>query len=155
MSGLWYLDSRPVGVASEYVVGQHCRRLRQSLTSGRATCLPGYYQLLRVQESTCGDYILGRFGYYPKETDGLFRTIRSMMSEDRDHVCLALSEYAHVQTRLCLEAKAYTTVPLSSSVFLSQRRKWTPGPLISDSLLTSRQSIGYIERIAAICSVLH
>ncbi|EMD85490.1 glycosyltransferase family 2 protein [Bipolaris maydis ATCC 48331] len=140
---------------AEYTVGQHRRRLRQSLTNGRVTCLPGCCQLLRVQESTCGDHILGRFGYYPKETDGLFRTIRSMMSEDRDHVCLVLSEYSDVQTRLCLKAKAYTTAPWSPSIFLSQRRRWTLGPLTSDSLLISRKSTGYMERIAALCSVFH
>lgn len=141
--------------SAEYMVGQHRRRLRQSLTSGRVTCLPGCCQLLRVEESTCGENILGKFGYYPKGTDGLFRTIRSMMAEDRDHICLVLSENADVQTRSCLRARAYTTVPNTPSVFLSQRRRWTLGPLTSDSLLLSRKSTGYIERLAAFTSVLH
>lgn len=139
---------------AEYLVGQHRRRLRQSLTSRKVTCLPGCCQLLRVTEYTCGDYILGKFGYYPKDSDGLFRTIRSMMSEDRDHVCLVLSEYANVQTRVCLSARAYTTVPSTLSVFLSQRRRWTLGPLTSDSLLISRSTTGYVERLAAVSSVL-
>ena len=140
---------------AEYMVGQYRRRLRQSLTSGRVTCLPGCCQLLRVLESTCGDDILQKFGYYPKPSDGLFRTIRSMMSEDRDHVCLVLSENADVQTRVCHHARAYTTAPQTPSVFLSQRRRWTLGPLTSDSLLLSRSSTGWMERVAAFSSLLH
>jgi chitin synthase len=139
---------------AEYMVGQHRRRLRQSLTSGKVTCLPGCCQLLRVNEFTCGDYILSKFAYYPKDSDGLFRTVRSMMSEDRDHVCLVLSEYAHVQTRICLAARAYTTTPTTLSVFLSQRRRWTLGPLTSDCLLISRRSTGWVERLAAFSTVM-
>ncbi|EDU46390.1 chitin synthase [Pyrenophora tritici-repentis] len=140
---------------AEYMVGQHRRRLRQSLTSGRVTCLPGCCQILRVAECTMGDDILGKFGYYPRDTDGLFRTVRSMMSEDRDHVCLVLAENAHVQTRVCLSAWAFTTAPTTPSVFLSQRRRWTLGPLTSDSLLVSRKSTGWVERVAAMSSLIH
>ncbi|KAH6644894.1 chitin synthase [Boeremia exigua] len=140
---------------AEYTVGQYRRRLRQNLTSGRVTCLPGCCQLLRVLESTCGDDILQKFGYYPKPSDGLFRTIRSMMSEDRDHVCLVLSENADVQTRVCHRARAYTTAPQTLSVFLSQRRRWTLGPLTSDSLLISRRKTGWMERLAVFTSLLH
>ncbi|XP_014552241.1 glycosyltransferase family 2 protein [Bipolaris victoriae FI3] len=139
---------------AEYMVGQYRRRLRQSLTSERVTCLPGCCQLLRVEDSTCGDDITKKFGYYPKETDGLFRTIQSMMSEDRDHICLVLSENPDVKTRLCLGAKAYTTAPTKFSVFLSQRRRWTLGPLTSDSLLFCRKYTGWTERLAALGSVL-
>lgn len=140
---------------AEYIVGQYRRRLRQNFTSGKVTCLPGCCQLLRVVESTCGDDIQQKFGYYPKPSDGLFRTIRSMMSEDRDHVCLVLSENADVQTRMCCHARAYTTAPQTPSVFLSQRRRWTLGPLTSDILLLSRSSTGYMERVAAFSSLLH
>jgi len=139
---------------AEYLVGQHRRRLRQSLTTRRVTCLPGCCQLLRVIESTCGDDILRKFGHYPRGTDGLFRTIRSMMSEDRDHVCLVLSENADVETRVCLASRAYTSAPHSFRVFLSQRRRWTLGPLTSDSLLVSRKSTGWIERVAAATAVM-
>jgi chitin synthase len=139
----------------EYLVVQHRRRLRQSLTSSKVTCLPGCCQLLRVTEFTCGDKILGKFRHYPKDTDGLFRTIRSMMAEDRDHPCLVLNEYAHVRTRQCLSARAYTTAPSTVSVFLSQRRRWTLGPLTSDSLLFSRRSTDWLERVVALASLLH
>lgn len=140
---------------AEYMVGQYRRRLRQDLTSRKVTCLPGCCQLLRVVESTCGDKIMRQFGYYPRNSDGLFRTVRSMMSEDRDHVCLILREYADVETRLCLSARAYTTVPGTFSVFLSQRRRWTLGPITSDLLLLTRRSTGWLERVAATSSVLH
>ncbi|KAH7553074.1 glycosyltransferase family 2 protein [Bipolaris maydis] len=121
---------------AEYMAGQYRRRLRQSLTSERVTCLPGCCQLLRVEESTCGDDIMKKFGYYPKETDGF--TIR----EPRR------------QTRLCLSAKAYTTAPTNLSVFLSQRRRWTLGPLTSDCLLFCRKNTGWTERLAAFRSVV-
>ncbi|KAI4656862.1 uncharacterized protein J4E78_006753 [Alternaria triticimaculans] len=140
---------------AEYMVGQHRRRLRQSLTSGKVTCLPGCCQLLRVCEETMGDFILGKFGYYPKASDGLFRTVRSMMSEDRDHVCLVIAHYAHVRTRVNLSARAYTTAPTTPSVFVSQRRRWTLGPLTSDSLLLSRKSTGWMERASALASLTH
>jgi chitin synthase len=140
---------------AEYIIGQHRRRLRQSITSRRVTCLPGCCQLLRVTEKTCGEFILAKFGYYPRDTDGLFRTVRSMMSEDRDHICLVLSEYADVETRVSLCSRAYTSAPHSLSVFLSQRRRWTLGPLTSDCLLVSRASTGWMERVAAATSVLH
>ncbi|KNG52576.1 glycosyltransferase family 2 protein [Stemphylium lycopersici] len=104
---------------AEYIVGQYRRRLRQNFTSGKVTCLPGCCQLLRVVESTCGDDIQQKFGYYPKPSDGLFRTIRSMMSEDRDHVCLVLSENADVQTH---EPDAQTR--LCSIVLKSYRVVW-------------------------------
>ncbi|KAF2126323.1 glycosyltransferase family 2 protein [Dothidotthia symphoricarpi CBS 119687] len=151
--------SKPFSIAhlyqnAEYAIGQHRRRLRQNLTSHKVTCLPGCCQLLRVVESTCGDEILRQFGYHPNNKDGLFRTIRSMMSEDRDHVCLVLRENADVETRQCLSALAYTSVPQSFSVFLSQRRRWTLGPVTSDVLLATRKSTGYIERIAATSSVI-
>jgi chitin synthase len=139
---------------AEYMVGQHRRRLRQSLTSRKVTCLPGCCQLLRVAESTCGDEIMQQFGYYPKDTDGLFRAVRSMMSEDRDHVCLVLRENADVQTRFCLSARAFTTAPHTPSVFLSQRRRWTLGPLTSDTLLVGRRSTGWLERLTAFTAVL-
>lgn len=138
----------------EYKIGQHRRRLRQSLMSKKVTCLPGCCQLLRVIDETCGDKLLEQFGYYPKEEDGLFRTIQSMMSEDRDHVCLILREHADVQTRQCLAAKAYTSVPETLSVFLSQRRRWTLGPMVSDILLSTRKSTGLTERIAAMSATL-
>jgi chitin synthase len=137
---------------AEYAIGQHRRRLRQDLTSRKVTCLPGCCQLLRVIESTCGDEILGQFGYYPKEKDGLFRTIRSMMSEDRDHVCLVLRENADVEVRQCLTARAFTSVPQSFPVFLSQRRRWTLGPITSDVLLAVRKPTGWVERLAATAS---
>ncbi|PVI05811.1 glycosyltransferase family 2 protein [Periconia macrospinosa] len=139
---------------SEYYIGQYRRRLRQHLTSSKVTCLPGCCQLFRVLESTCGDEILREFGYFPGKKDGLLRTIRSTMSEDRDHVCLVLSKYAEVRTKVNLRAKVYTSVPQNMSVYLSQRRRWTLGPFVSDLLLLRRKTTGWMERIAALSSIL-
>ncbi|KAH7348874.1 chitin synthase [Rhexocercosporidium sp. MPI-PUGE-AT-0058] len=139
---------------AEYTIGQYRRRLRQDLTSRKVTCLPGCCQLLRVIESTCGDDVLGQFGYHPTDKDGLFRTIRSMMSEDRDHVCLVLRENANVEVRQCLNARAYTSVPQSFLVFLCQRRRWTLGPITSDVLLIVSNTTGWVERLSAMASTI-
>ncbi|KAH9205978.1 chitin synthase [Leptodontidium sp. 2 PMI_412] len=139
---------------AEYTIGQHRRRLRQDLTSRKVTCLPGCCQLLRVTENTCGDGVLGQFGYHPTDKDGLFRTIRSMMSEDRDHVCLVLRENANVEVRQCLRARAFTSVPQSFMVFLCQRRRWTLGPITSDVLLVARKTTGWVERLSAAASTV-
>ncbi|KAF9701679.1 hypothetical protein EKO04_000857 [Ascochyta lentis] len=138
---------------TEYRTGQIRRRFRQSLMTRKVTCLPGCCQLLRVVEETCGDELLSRFGYYPLESDTLFRTIQSMTSEDRDHICLMLQMHKDVQTRQCLAARAYTSVPHSAVVFLRQRRRWTLGPIVSDSLLALRGETGVAERMAAVASV--
>lgn len=140
--------------SSEYTIAQALRRLHQSVVTHKVSCLPGCCQLLKVLEETCGDEVLVElFGYYPKLTDGLLKNIRATASEDRNHVCHMLTARPESQTRQALQAKAYTEVPQSWSVFLSQRRRWTLGATSNDLMLTFARGTQWFERIVAAVNV--
>lgn len=140
--------------STEYIVAQCLRRMQQSLITKRVSCLSGCVQILRVSKETSGREILNAFNYLPKETDNIIKQIRSYASEDRNHVCLMLHMYPYVQTRMCLSAWAYTIVPMSFSVFRSQRRRWSLGATCNDILLTYKSGINPIERVGAIVNVI-
>ncbi|KAL2206238.1 hypothetical protein CC79DRAFT_1274180 [Sarocladium strictum] len=140
---------------AEYSIAQALRRLHQSIATHKVSCLPGCCQLLRVCETTCGDRVLIElFGYHPTPTDGMLKQIRATASEDRNHVCLMLTTCPEAQTRQALRAKAYTDVPHSWSVFLSQRRRWTLGATSNDLLLFTARHCQWWERIVAFSNVL-
>ncbi|KAK4937716.1 hypothetical protein LTR10_021726 [Elasticomyces elasticus] len=148
--GLWNLYQ-----SAEYTISQGLRRLHQSTVTNKVSCLPGCCQLLKVCETTCGDKILlDLFGYCPKPTDSLLKHTRATASEDRNHVCLMLSAFPKAQTRQALRARAYTDVPHSWSVFLSQRRRWTLGATSNDLFLAFAPGIYWFERILAIANCL-
>lgn len=65
-----------------------------------------------------------------------------------------LTTCPEAQTRQALRAKAYTDVPHSWSVFLSQRRRWTLGATSNDLLLTTARHCQWWERILAFSNVL-
>ncbi|KAI2609156.1 glycosyltransferase family 2 protein [Hypoxylon sp. NC1633] len=143
--------------SAEYTIAQGLRRLHQSLCTKKVSCLPGCCQLLRVCEETCGDFILVQeFGYHPKPTDGIIKRIRATASEDRNHVCLMLMKFPKAKTRQALKAYAYTDVPHSLSVFLSQRRRWTLGATGNDLMLLMESNIRFNlwERLVALSNVL-
>jgi len=141
--------------SSEYTISQCLRRLHQSIATHKVSCLPGCCQLLKVCETTCGDHILwDLFGYYPRPTDNLLKQIRATASEDRNHVCLMLSAHPKARTRQALKARAYTDVPHSWSVFLSQRRRWTLGATSNDFFLIFAPGIYWFERILALANVV-
>ena len=140
---------------TEYTIAQGLRRLHQSIITCKVSCLPGCCQLLRVCETTCGDRVLVElFGYHPKALDGMLKRIRATASEDRNHVCLMLTEFPAARTRQALFARAYTDVPRSWSVFLSQRRRWTLGATSNDLLLLTASGTQWWERILALSNVV-
>lgn len=65
-----------------------------------------------------------------------------------------LTTHPKAQTRQALRARAYTDVPNSWSVFLSQRRRWTLGATSNDLLLLVSRHCQWFERILALCNVL-
>ncbi len=139
---------------AEYIFAQCLRRQAQSKITHKVNCLSGCNQILRVSEETCGNEILSKFNYLPKETDNIFDHIRSYASEDRNHVCLMLSLYPYVKTVQTLKAIAYTFVPTSFNVFFSQRRRWSLGANTNDMLLLYLPNINIFEKIGAFVNVL-
>ncbi|KAL3421197.1 glycosyltransferase family 2 [Phlyctema vagabunda] len=140
---------------TEYTISQCLRRLHQSIATHKVSCLPGCCQLLKICEETCGDRImLELFGYHPTAKDHLLKQIRATASEDRNHVCLMLSAFPKSRTRQALRARAYTDVPHSWSVFLSQRRRWTLGATANDLFLILAPGTMWFERILALANVM-
>ncbi|KAJ9240907.1 CAZyme family GT2 [Paecilomyces variotii] len=141
--------------SAEYTIAQGLRRLHQSIATHKVSCLPGCCQLLKICEETCGQEVLvEKFGYCPTLTDGMLTQIRATASEDRNHVCHMLSMRPKVQTRQALKAKAYTDVPYTWSVFLSQRRRWSLGATSNDLLLVWAPGVQWFERIIAVVNCL-
>jgi chitin synthase len=125
------------------------------MVTHKVSCLTGCCQLLKVCEETCGDhFLLELFGYCPVESDNLLKQIRATASEDRNHVCHMLSARPKSQTRQALKAKAFTDVPGTWSVFLSQRRRWTLGATSNDLLLAFASGVQWFERILALVNVI-
>ena len=138
---------------AEYIFAQCLRRQTQSNITHKVNCLSGCNQILRISEETCGEKILKIFNYLPKKDEHILKHIRSYASEDRNHVCNMLSLYPHVKTVQNLKAVAYTVVPTSISVFLSQRRRWNLGANSNDLLLVYLPGINLFERFLAFTNV--
>lgn len=152
-NGNWNLWS--IYQNAEYTIAQGLRRLHQSIATKKVSCLPGCCQLLKICENTCGDKVLIElFGYHPKPLDGMIKRIRATASEDRHHICTLLTTFPDAQTRQALRARAFTDVPHSWSVFLSQRRRWTLGATSNDLLLTTSRHCQWWERVLAFSNVL-
>lgn len=139
---------------AEYYYSQCLKRQQQSNITHKVNCLSGCVQILKICDETCGDYILGKFNYLPKTEDNIFKHIRSYASEDRNHVCLMLSEFPYIETRQSLRAVAYTKVPMDKTVFLSQRRRWSLGSLTNDMLLVVLPKIKLYERLSALTNII-
>ena len=138
---------------AEYMFAQCLRRQAQSNLTHKVTCLSGCVQILKVCEENCGEEILLRFNYCPLENDNIFTHIRSIASEDRNHVCIMHSMYPNSRTVQTLSAIAYTNIPKTIRVFLSQRRRWSLGAITNDILLLFSPNINIFERIASFVNV--
>jgi chitin synthase len=57
--------------------------------------------------------------------------------------------YPYVKTTQTLKAIAYTVVPTSVAVFMSQRRRWSLGANMNDLMLTYLPGINIFERFSA------
>lgn len=134
---------------AEYIFAQCLKRQAQSNITHKVNCLSGCCQILRISKETCGDEILKKFNYAPNENDNILTHIRSYASEDRNHVCLMLSMYPYVNTIQNLNAIAYTHVPTSIKIFLSQRRRWSLGATSNDILLLILPNINLFEKLMA------
>lgn len=139
---------------AEYMFAQCLMRQAQSHITEKVNCLSGCNQILRISNETCGEEILKKFNYLPKEDENIFNHIRSYASEDRNHVCLMLSMFPNVKTKQTLKAIAYTIVPTSLTVFMSQRRRWSLGAITNDMILIYLPGINIFERISASINII-
>jgi chitin synthase len=139
---------------AEYYFAQCLKRQQQALMTHKVNCLSGCVQILKICTETCGDKILAYFNLKPKDNANIFDHIRSYASEDRNHVCLMLSEYPYVETSQTLFANAYTIIPMSFEIFFSQRRRWTLGTISNDLLILTRNGIKLYEKISAFANIL-
>ena len=139
---------------AEYIYAQCLKRQQQSLMTHKVNCLSGCVQILKICKETSGDTILSKFNYKPKETDNILKQIRSYASEDRNHVCLMMSEYPYIETIQTLNANAYTIVPMNFEIFFSQRRRWNLGTITNDILLLFSSNILFYERLSAFANIL-
>ena len=139
----------------EYTFAQCLKRYAQSIITYKVSCLSGCNQILRISEETCGDKILDVFNYKPTKDDNIMTHIRSYASEDRNHVCHMLSIYPYVKTIQNLNAMAYTNVPTSINVFLSQRRRWNLGANCNDIMLIYLPRVNIFERISSFVNVMN
>ena len=138
---------------AEYMFSQCLKRQAQSNLTHKVNCLSGCNQILRISKETCGEEILSLFNYCPTNNDSIFTHIRSIASEDRNHICLMLSLYPYVKTVQNLNAIAYTTVPTNLNIFLSQRRRWTLGASTNDMLLLKLPNINIFEKISSFVNI--
>lgn len=139
----------------EYSQTQGLRRMFQSRITGKVNCLPGCCQLIRVDEATFGDAVLReRFGYCPKPNDGMTQHIMGNYSEDSIHASIIFSLFPKKQTAQALRAKAFTIVPQTWKVFLSQRKRWALGSISNEFVMIFRPGIILVERLQSIVAVL-
>ncbi|CAN9304422.1 unnamed protein product [Alternaria alternata] len=135
---------------ASYTISQGLPRLHQSTVTHKVSCLPGCCQILKVCEENNGDHILRTlFGYCPSPTDGMLKHLRGAYSEDRNHVCHVLTASPHVQTRQSIKSIAWTDVPTSLSVFMSQRKRWSMGATVNDFRLVFAKGTQWFERLRA------
>ena len=139
----------------EYSQTQGLRRMFQSRITGKVNCLPGCCQLIRVDESTFGDAVLReRFGYCPKPNDVMTQHIMGNYSEDSIHASIIFSLFPKKQTAQALKAKAFTIVPQSWKVFLSQRKRWALGSISNEFVMIFRPGIILVERLQSVVAVV-
>ncbi|KAK4540365.1 hypothetical protein LTR36_009322 [Oleoguttula mirabilis] len=148
--GLWSLYQ-----SVEYSQTQGLRRMFQSRITGKVNCLPGCCQLIKVDEATFGDAVLGdRFGYCPKPNDVMTQHIMGNYSEDSVHASIIFSLFPERQTAQALRAKAFTIVPQTWKIFLSQRKRWALGSISNEFVMIFRPGIFLIERLQSLIAVM-
>ncbi|QUC19087.1 uncharacterized protein UV8b_03328 [Ustilaginoidea virens] len=148
--GLWSLYQ-----SVEYSQTQGLRRMFQSRITGKVNCLPGCCQLIKVDEATFGDVVLReKFGYCPKPNDVMTQQIMGNYSEDSIHASIIFSLFPGKQTAQALRSKAFTSVPQTWKVFLSQRKRWALGSISNEFVMIFRPGIILVERLQSIVAVM-
>ena len=139
---------------TSYLAGQVIFRFHQSKVTQKVNCLPGCIQILRVCKEVCGYKILNEFNRLPNENEPLYRHLRAHMGEDRMHICTMMHMYPYIKTKQSIKAFAYTQVPDTWKIFLSQRRRWSLGANSNKLILVTKSKINLYEKISTILSIL-
>ncbi|AGE48725.1 chitin synthase [Paramecium bursaria Chlorella virus AP110A] len=129
----------------EYAIAQHVRRMSQSRVYERVSCLSGAFQVLRIS-TTCTTEILKKFNKPPNEYI-LYSLLVSLFSEDRRHCLEALRVNNKLRFRQVLDAVCFTVPPVSWSVFLSQRRRWSLGASFNEAFMAFAINTNIFERV--------
>ena len=137
-----------------YIKGQITTRLHQSKITKKVNCLPGCVQIINIQEETCGNKIMDEYNRLPTKDESLVRNLRAHVGEDRMHICTAMVMFPHIKTKQSINAIAYTTVPNSWKVYLSQQRRWGLGSNSNQTKLVMSSKINVYERISAFFNIL-
>ncbi|AGE52397.1 chitin synthase [Paramecium bursaria Chlorella virus CvsA1] len=139
-SGFWVWYQRV-----EYAIAQHIRRMSQSRVYERVSCLSGAFQILRIN-TTCTTEILKKFNTPPNDYI-LYSLLVSLFSEDRRHCLEALRINNKLRFRQVIDAVSFTTPPVSLSVFLSQRRRWSLGASFNEAYMALSVNTNIFERL--------
>lgn len=139
---------------TSYIYGQLLVRLHQSRITRKVNCLPGCVQIFRVCKETCGYEILNVFNKLPGKNEAMYKHMRAHMGEDRMHVCSMMHMYPYIKTKQSINAFAYTRVPDTWEVFLSQRRRWSLGANSNKLILLTNKNINLYEKISTIISII-
>jgi len=137
-----------------YIRGQIVARLHQSKVTKKVNCLPGCVQIIKIQTETCGLKVMDEYNRLPSKDESLPRNLRAHVGEDRMHICTAMYMYPYIKTKQSLSAFAYTAVPDSLTVYLSQRRRWSLGSNSNQVKLVTSSKIHWYERLSSFFSIL-
>jgi chitin synthase len=110
----------------EYWVSHHLGKSFESLF-GTVTCLPGCFSLFRIKADTGRPIIISSQivqEYASLAIDTLHRKNLYLLGEDRYLTTLLLKHFPHLKLSFTQSATAWTVVPETWSVLLSQRRRW-------------------------------
>lgn len=137
-----------------YIYGQLLVRLHQSRITRKVNCLPGCVQIFKICEETSGYKILNKFNRLPKSNEPIYKHMRAHMGEDRMHICTMMHMYPYVKTKQSIQAFAYTRVPNTWKVYLSQRRRWSMGANSNKLILLTHKGINYYEKLSTFLSIV-
>ena len=137
-----------------YIRGQIVARLHQSKVTQKVNCLPGCVQIIKIQTETCGLEVMDEYNRLPTKDESLPRNLRAHVGEDRMPICSAKHMYPYIKTKQSINAFAYTAVPDSWNVYLSQRRRWSLGSNSNQVKLVTSPKIHWYERLSSFFSIL-
>lgn len=138
---------------TEYLYAQCLKRKVQSEITNKVNCLSGCNQLLKVCKETCGDDILNIFNRLPERNENIINHILSYASEDRNHICLMFQLYPYVKTIQATNAIAYTNVPDNLIKLLRQRKRWSLGSTVNDTILIKNKNHVLWERVNSFINI--